>query len=80
MGIAVPAIVYGILFLLIGMIPTPTNGSGPAVKTSTVQLISIFSNLIIMRYYLMKLKFDFTGRGILLSTFILGIAYFAIHL
>lgn len=78
LGIIVPAVVFGILYLII-IIPF-SNANGPVIKMSTLQLIAIFTNLATMRYYLLKLKFDFTGRGILLATMILAIVYFAIYL
>jgi heme/copper-type cytochrome/quinol oxidase subunit 3 len=33
-----------------------------------------------MRYYLLKLKYDKTGRGILAITFVLGIAFFIVEI
>jgi len=56
------------------------GSNSPMMKQSTIQLICIFSNLFLIRYYLLRLKFDYTGRGILLATFIMAIAYFYIHL
>lgn len=78
LGIIVPAIVLGILYVII-IIPF-SNANGPIIKPSTLQLLAIFTNLATMRYYLLKLKFDYTGRGILLATMILAIVYFAIYL
>jgi hypothetical protein len=43
------------------------------------RLISIAANLLPMRYYLVKLKFDLTGRSILLITFIYVIVYFWLY-
>ncbi len=81
LGIIIPAFFYGILWIILHiLIPSDTDKTGEIIKESTVQLISIFSNLLIMRYYLSRLKFDRTGRGILLSTLILAIVYFAIYL
>jgi hypothetical protein len=45
-----------------------------------VQIISLVVNLLLMRYYLINLKADKTGRGILLVTFIVGITLFIINL
>lgn len=75
LGILLPllslAFIYLILYLInINIINEVT------IKTSTINLISIFSNLFSMRYYLLKLKFDKTGRGILLSTTIFAILFF----
>lgn len=81
LGIVIPAAFWGILLLIVlFLIPAVSGKEIAIVKTSTLQLVAIFINLITMRYYLLRLKFDFTGRGILLSTIILAIIYFIIHL
>lgn len=46
------------------------------LQLSTVQVLAIMCNLFIFRYYMLKLKKDYTGRGILLSTFIYAIIFF----
>ncbi|MDR2407892.1 MAG: hypothetical protein LBE13_07260 [Bacteroidales bacterium] len=77
LGILVPLIAFGILYAIsVGFAP---EGKDYIIKISTVELVSVFLNLFTLRYYLLKLKFDRTGRGILLVTFILAIAYFAMH-
>jgi hypothetical protein len=81
LGIIVPAFFYGLMWIILHLlIPASTGNSSEIIKESTVQLISIFSNLLVMRYYLMRLKFDRTGKGILLSTMILAIVYFALYI
>jgi hypothetical protein len=77
LGILVPLISFGILYA-ISTIFAP-EGKDYLIKISTIVLVSVFVNLFTLRYYLLKLKFDRTGRGILLVTFILAIAYFAMH-
>lgn len=47
---------------------------------STIQLIAICINVLSMRYYLLRVKADRTGRGILLVTFIFAIVYFYFNL
>jgi uncharacterized membrane protein len=79
LGLGIPAIVYGILFSVMSLF-TAQSGNPSLIKDSTLQLVSIFTNLVTMRYYLLKLKFDYSGRGILLSTMILAIVYFAYYL
>lgn len=74
LGILLPVLVFGILFL-ISKYCAPA-GKELLIPMSTVLLVSIFTNLFTMRYYLVKLKYDRTGRGILLVTFLLAIAYF----
>ncbi len=81
-GVAIPAL----LWLIIAGISSyffpinPISNTPPILKQSKIQLICIFVNVFLIRYYLLRLKFDRTGRGILLSTFIMAIAYFYIHL
>jgi hypothetical protein len=77
-GIIAPWILFGILYLLnilfgeiIFKVPSP-----PLLKTSTLQLIAIVVNVFVMRQYLVKLKFDKTGRGLLIVTFVYILVYF----
>ena len=78
MGIIFPALLFGILFL-ISKIFAP-EGVDLLVKLPTLILVSVFPNVFTLRYYLVKLKYDRTGRGILLVTFIYAILYFAVYL
>jgi hypothetical protein len=77
LGLLVPLISFGILYAISTLFAP--EGKDYLIKISTVVLVSVFVNLFTLRYYLLKLKFDRTGRGILLVTFILAIAYFAMH-
>jgi hypothetical protein len=47
---------------------------------STVDVIAIFLNVFPFRYYMLKLEMDYTGRGILMVTFITGLTYFFYYL
>ena len=78
LGIALPLISFGILYA-ISTIFAPA-GKDYLIDLSVVILVSVFTNLFTLRYYLIKPKFDKTGRGILLVTFILAIGYFAVYL
>jgi hypothetical protein len=78
LGIALPLILFGILYV-ISTIFAPV-GKDYLIDLSVVILVSVFTNLFTLRYYLIKFKFDKTGRGILLVTFILAIGYFAVYL
>lgn len=48
------------------------------MNTLSKQILSIVPNLLIFRYYFVKLKFEKTGRSILLATFIIVILCFLI--
>ena len=78
LGIALPLISFGILYA-VSTIFAPA-GKDYLIDLSLVILVSVFTNLFTLRYYLIKPKFDKTGRGILLVTFILAIGYFAVYL
>jgi hypothetical protein len=70
LGIIVPLVVYGIIFSAVkywGTIDETLNIY--IIKASTMHLAGIFVNMFTFRYYMVNLKFDKTGRGILLATF-----------
>jgi uncharacterized membrane protein len=79
LGIIFPLIAFGILYL-IGIAIDAGTGKTDVFNQENRSLVSIFVNLIALRFYLLKLKHDLTGRGILTVTFLLAIAYFAIYL
>lgn len=78
LGIALGAILPGLLFLIIYLINTyvPNPETGESVfRISTVSILSIVPNAVLLRYYLVSLKADKTGRGILLVTFVFAIVF-----
>lgn len=76
LGIIVPAISY---FLFYFINKSAASRSGIGIQQSTVQVIAIFCNVFIFRYYINKLEFDKTGRGILLTTILFTILFFALN-
>lgn len=77
MGLLLPLIVYGIIFTIVRTYGVVDEIRGIyMMKQSTMQLIGIFSNLFTFRYYMVNLKYDKTGRGILLATFIYAGVFF----
>lgn len=52
----------------------------PIFRESTVQVIAIFLNVFPFRYFMLKANKDYTGRGILLVTFVFGLSYFFYYL
>ncbi len=78
-GLILPLVLFGIL-TLINYIAESSLGHAILIKGSTVQLISIFINLFTLRYYLLTLQFDKTGRAILLVTFVFAISFFIFHM
>jgi len=77
MAIFLPVMFYGFLFL-INLLILSIFDLNFIIKQSTLQLISIFINLFPMRYYFVKLKYEKTGRGILLITFMYLVFYFLV--
>lgn len=75
MGIIVPAVMFGILYAVLVIL----QHHNPALPMKTlipkVILISLIPSLFILRYYLLKLKYDRTGRGIVIATFALAIVF-----
>jgi hypothetical protein len=81
LGLLLPLAIYGILYFIMVNWGTVDETLGVFyIKESTMQLISIFSNLFTFRYYMVNLKYDKTGRGILLVTFIFAALFFYQHL
>jgi len=73
-GIILPILLFAVLYF-------PSHFFAPegkeyVVQIPTMALISIFPNLFTLRHYLVKLKLDKTGKGILLVTFVFAILYF----
>ncbi|MBO4580977.1 MAG: hypothetical protein J5701_01650 [Bacteroidales bacterium] len=79
LGLLIPAILYGVLYV-ISLSLMPQNATEPVLKTGTIILVALFPNLLILRYYLVKLNLDKTGRGMLLATFALAMVYFVYYM
>ncbi|MCX6235580.1 MAG: hypothetical protein NT175_12835 [Bacteroidetes bacterium] len=77
LGVITPPIVFGFLYLILFVINAiATNDL--SVKMSILQIVSITVNAFIFRYYFIGRKYDKTGRGVLLITFIYFILFFLI--
>jgi hypothetical protein len=79
MGIVVPIVVYGILFLLYSFLDSigifSDIGFADDFRTRTLGLISICSNLVLMQF-LRKSYRNETTRGILIASMILVVIWF----
>lgn len=81
MGIVVPAILFGILFgglaLLVHANPDMLSNKPNLFKSVVPKLIliSMIPSLFLLRHYLLNLKYDKTGRGLVISTFVLGLVF-----
>jgi RsiW-degrading membrane proteinase PrsW (M82 family) len=78
LGLLIPAIIFGILKLSIFFLPHEIINANVFTLERLI-LISIIPNVLLLRYYLLKLKYDLTGRGILAITFIIGIIFAIMH-
>jgi hypothetical protein len=77
LGIAIPLIIYGFI-LLINFILVQMGITQIYLDQKIHVLISLTGNLLPIRYYFVTLKFDKTGRGVLLITFILMMLFFVL--
>lgn len=79
LGIVVPLITFGILWLIMMQLG-PISAGRYWLKESTIMLLAIFTNLFTFRYYMVNLRYDRTGRGILLVTFVMAAVFFVLYL
>ncbi len=75
-GIVLPVVGYFSLTWLNEFISETIFNRPPVFRESTIEVISIFLNVFPFRYYMLKAQLDYTGRGILLVTFLVGLYYF----
>ena len=75
-GIAIPGILFG-LILGINYFLVAIGVARFYLDLQTHVFISIFGNLLAIRYYFVTLKYDKTGRGVLLITFVVVLLFFA---
>ena len=75
LGILLPVVFY-FLLLLMDMLVVATLDSHMLRKQEYLILLSITINLFSIKYYFVNLKYDKTGRGVLLITFVQTLVYF----
>jgi len=80
LGIVVPALTFGVLLGLfaLALAAAPRTEAIDVFDINTIckiVLLSMVPSVFVMRYYLLKLKYDYTGRGILLMTFLIAIVF-----
>ena len=74
-GFICPAICFGLLYAIITLVQHQTGALNMDRMVQKLLLLSVVPNVLILRYYLVKLKYDLTGRGILLVTFAIAILF-----
>ena len=77
-GILMPLAIYALLFGGLAIYKEITSIPS-SFDESILQLISPVINLLFLRYYFVTKKYDDTGRGLMLVTFIFVMAYFIIN-
>jgi len=78
LGFIIPALIFGLLELIIYFLPYQIKDANVFTLQRLI-LISIIPNVFLLRYYLLKLKYDLTGRGIVAMTFVIGIIFIIIE-
>ena len=73
-GILCPALIFGLIELIIFIIGKNFERVA-VIEIQKNLLLSVIPNLFILRHYILKLKYDLTGRGILLATFLIAILF-----
>ena len=76
-GIALPVVAFGAFYLLNALIQRLFY-LDHLLKVSNLLLLAIAMNMLALRYYLVKAKFERTGMSIMGLTFIMVILYFVV--
>jgi len=74
-GFICPAVFFGIMYGIIMLVQHQTGALNIDKMIQKFILLSVVPNVLILRYYLVKLKYDLTGRGILLVTFAIAMLF-----
>ena len=53
---------------------------GPVFGEPSIRVFAIFLNVFPFRYFMLRTNKEYTGRGILMVTFIVGLTYFFYYL
>lgn len=74
-GLVLPCMFYGLLWLVSLAVEYGSIWSRP-FEPDKMRMLALVINIIPLRVYFVSYKFDKTGRGVLLATFVLMVAYF----
>ena len=75
-GLVLPALLAGLFFLLATFVH-PTGTWSNLFEKNKLFILALAVNVIPIRLYFVSYKMDKTGKGVLLSTFLLMILFFA---
>jgi hypothetical protein len=79
LAIITPVIAYFLLQILVDYLSNMINYGIPLIRAITVQMLAIFLNLIFFIKYIRSAKYEQTGKGIMLVTFVMVIIHFIIR-
>ncbi len=79
LGSVLPLILFSLLFG-VNQILSMSQGIGEILRPDQMLLLSLIINLLPLRLYFVNLKYEKTGIGVLVVTFIYIMSYFAIYL
>jgi hypothetical protein len=74
-GLVLPGIFYGLLWLIGLMVTTGSVWARPFEHDKMI-ILALIINVFPIRRYFVSYKFEKTGKGILLVTFLLMVSYF----
>jgi hypothetical protein len=74
-GVVLPGLFYGLLSVIAHFVKTGTTWTRP-FEPDRMMVLALAINLIPIRIYFINFKFEKTGRGVLLVTFLLAVIYF----
>ena len=74
-GFVCPAVLFGILYGIVILVQQHTGALNIERMIQKLILLSVIPNVLLLRYYLVKLKYDLTGRGILLVTLAIAMLF-----
>jgi len=76
-GILTPVALFGLIYVM-NLFLIRIGVAKFYLDLQTHLFISLFGNLLPIRYYFVNLKYDKTGRGVLLVTFVIVLLFFAL--
>ena len=79
LGVLMPMVCFGILYLLNITLFVNRETGQSVFQLSTILIISLIPNAIALRLYLVNLKADKSGRGILFVTFVFAIIFMILY-
>jgi len=78
-GIFTPVIIYFILSYVVRALSLELTWGIQLVQDKNIELVSIFANFFIFYSYLQKNEYERTGRGVMLSTFVMVLIHLYLH-